>query len=309
MDSIQSSTKFFLQTDGWLSAAQERGSLCIHNSKNFKVKSPLLMETSLATGDPQCIRERDRADQFVGFNAGESWMNMKPLRPLWNVTSPHKLNSWKGTVPASRKEYPKITASHSSALSALWKGSFLSYLDVSKPSEELSQRKELNLRLKDPCLSSRKDFGFGVSFTTSCGWLCNDESNVKHLSWESVPLRLSWRINKFPLQNSTSRVTELEEQLKEMGDIKLQLESGTGNSSKQGNELQESKVEIEHLKGDKERLEEELKHWRINWKLTKNRLRPLNKEIEELKSQIEAQSRSISNLKLKTTTNPSVGWK
>ena len=296
MDSFNQaqSSSFKLMAD--LSAAQERESRL--HSQIEKLQSEinsLLMETSrLQQETLSASGERDRLTSLLASMQGvlnEHEASEATLKRHFTT----QVEFMERELEASRARISEITASHSSALSALERDRSELFRRLEGLSEELSQRKEINLRLEGSLAQAQeKILDLERVLHQAAADSMNDESNVKTFELRIRALTTELKNQQVSLQNSTSRVAELEEQLKEMQDIKLQLESERETSQNRGNELQESKAEIEHLKGDKERLVEELEALKNQLKTNQEQVEALNKEIEELKSQIEAQSRTIS---------------
>lgn len=212
-------------------------------------------------------------------------------------------------LEASRSRISEITSSHSAALSALERDRSELFRRLELISEELSQKKEINLRLES-ALNESKDKILDLErvLQQAAAESIHDESNVKTFELRIRALTTELKNQQNYLQISTARISELEGQLKEMENLKFELQTEKENLAIKESNLIEATTEIEHLKGDKERLEEELNGLKENFSLSRENVEKLTKEIDELKSEISSKTQKIEetekekeefNLKLK----------
>lgn len=200
-------------------------------------------------------------------------------------------------LESSRSRITEITNSHSSVLSALERDRSELFRKLESLSEELTQKKETNLRLEGSLLQAQEKISdLERVLQQAATESVHDENNVKTFELRIRALSTELKNVQSNLQQSNSRIIELEGQVGQIEELKLQLESEKENSLAKETNLQESLAELGHLKGDKERLEEELNTLREELVSSQEQVKLLNEEIEKLQEQIKSQSAVLKSV-------------
>ena len=290
------SSSFKLMAD--LSAAQERESRLHAQIEKLQSEiNSLLMETSrLQQETHSASGERDRLTSLLASMQGvlnEHESSEATLKRHFTT----QVEFMERELEATRARVSEITASHSSALSALERDRSELLKRLEGLSEDLSQRKEINLRLEGNLVqANEKNLDLERVLQQAATESANDECNVRTYELRIRALSAELKNQQVSLQKSINRITELEEQLKELEETKMQFNSEREAVKQRENELKEAKTEIEHFKGDKERFEEEIGELKNQLATSRERIDELDKQIEELGNQIEARSKVISEI-------------
>ena len=196
---------------------------------------------------------------------------------------------------ASRTRLSEISSAHAATLSAVERDRAELFKRLEVLSEELTQRKEVNLRLEANLTQAQEKINdLERVLNQAASESAHDETNVKTFELRIRSLTVELKNQQTALQAATLRAIELEEQVKELEELKSQLNSEKEALSAKDRNLQESLIEIEHMKGDKERLEEELVILREQSQISQNRVTQLSAELEDLREQFSSKLTEIS---------------
>lgn len=288
----QSST-YKLMAD--LSSSQERENRLHSQIEKFQNEvNGLLLETSRLQQEAlSASGERDRLASLLSSMQGvlnEHEGSEAILKRHFTT----QIEFMERELEASRSRISEITASHSAALGALERDRSELFKRLEMISEELSQKKETNLRLESALTQSKeKILDIERVLQQAATESIHEESNVKTFELRIRALATELKNQQNSLQTSNLRISELEEQLKEMENLKSQLQAEKENLEGKEANLIEAKAEIEHLKGDKERFEEELSELKEKFVESQEKIQELTKEIEELKVEISVKTAKI----------------
>ena len=254
--------------------------------------------------------ETSRLQQEVSSSSGERDRLTGILSSMQGVLNEHEASEstlkrhftaqvefMERELEASRARISEITTSHSSALSTLERDRSELFKRLESLSEELAHKKEINLRLESSLIQSQEKVSdLERVLQHAATESVHEESNVKAFELRIRALSIDLKNQQSALQQSNSRVSELEGQLQEMEDLKTQLTTEKENSIVKEASLQEYFAEIEHLKGDKERLEEELNNLKEKIIANQEKETSLTEEIRILREEIKTKSSIINSI-------------
>lgn len=281
-----------------LSSSQERESrLHAQIEKLQSEVNGLLMETSRLQQEAlSASGERDRMAGLMSSMQGvlnEHEASESALKRHFTT----QVEFMERELEASRARISEITSSHSAALGALERDRSELFRRLETFSDELSQKKEANLRLEGALTQAQEKISdLERVLHQAAAESIHDESNVKTFELRIRALTTELKNQENSLQSSTARIAELEGQLQEMESLKSQLQAEKENLAGKEANLVEVTAEVEHLKGDKERLEEELTTLKDTLRSSQERVEQLTREIEELKCEISGKDDKIEEI-------------
>lgn len=283
-------SSFKLMAD--LSGAQERETRLHSQIERLQGEiNGLLVETSRLQQEALSVSgERDRLTGLLSSMQGvlnEHEASESTLKRHFTT----QVEFMERELEASRARISEITASHSSALNALERDRSELFRRLESLSEELSEKKEKNLRLEGNLAQAQeKILDLERVLQQAAAESTHDENNVKTFELRIRALSTDLKNQQAALLQANERISELEGQLTEMNEVKAQLTAEKENSAALDTNLKESQAEMEHLKDDKERLEEELTGLKDQLTGNQEQILRLSKEIEELRAEISTRT-------------------
>lgn len=283
-------SSFKLMAD--LSGAQERETRLHGQIEKLQGEiNGLLMETSRLQQEALSVSgERDRLTGLLSSMQGvlsEHEASEATLKRHFTA----QVEFMERELEASRARISEITSSHSAALNTLERDRSELFRRLEALSEELSQRKENNLRLEGALAQAQeKILDLERVLQQAATESTHDENNVKTFELRIRALTNDLKGQQAANQEATEKILVLEGQLVEMNDLKMQLTVEKENSVALESSLKEFKAESEHLKGDKERLEEELSGLKDQLAASHENVLKLLKEIEDLRTEVTSKT-------------------